>query len=103
MNSIYRPLLALALLTVPGLPSLAQPADDAAWRAFQHALGTPAPIGANADHALSAAMTRPFPALDVEAVNPRKYLLGNDLFEERALSVDSSIGCFICHAGPMSG
>jgi cytochrome c peroxidase len=100
---IARLLLALALLTVPGLPSLAQPADDAAWRAFQHALGAPAPIGANADHALAAAVTRPFPAVDVEAVSPRKYLLGSDLFGERALSVDGSIGCFICHAGPMSG
>lgn len=95
--------IALLSLTFLATHALAQPADDAAWRAFQHALGTPALIGANADHALSAAVTRPFPALDVEAVNPRKYLLGNDLFEERALSVDNSIGCFICHAGPMSG
>ena len=81
----------------------AQPADDAAWRAFQHALGSPAAIGANADHALAEAVTRPLPAVDVDSISPRKYLLGSDLFEERALSVDSSIGCFICHAGPLSG
>ncbi len=81
----------------------AQPADDAAWRAFQHALGSPAAIGANADHALAEAVTRPLPAVDVDSISPRKYLLGSDLFEERALSVDGSIGCFICHAGPLSG
>lgn len=94
------PLLLLGLLS---LPTLAQDPADPAWRRFQHDLGTPAPLGAHAEHALATTVTRPFPAVEVDAVIPRKYLLGADLFEERALSVDNSIGCFICHAGPLSG
>lgn len=79
-----------------------QPADSA-WRAFQHALGAPAPIGANASHILANSVVRPFPAIDLQNINPRKYLLGSDLYQDRALSADNSIGCFICHAGPLSG
>lgn len=81
----------------------AQQPDDPAWRAFQHALGAPAPIGVNAGHVLATSVARPFPAIDLHDINPRKYLLGSDLYQERALSADNSIGCFICHAGPLSG
>lgn len=84
-------------------PALAQEANDPAWRAFQHELGAPAPIGANAEHPLATGVARPFPAADLADVNPRKYLLGSDLYNERALSVDNTLGCFICHAGPLSG
>jgi len=101
-------LLQGALLSLVAVASLlitahAQDPADPAWREFQHALGAPAPIGANADHPLAASLVRPFPAIDLAEVNPRKYLLGSDLYHERALSADNSIGCFICHAGPMSG
>jgi cytochrome c peroxidase len=98
-----RPAIALLVLTIMSAPVLAQAPADPAWREFQHALGAPAPIGANADHPLAASVVRPFPAIDLAEVNPRKYLLGSDLYHERALSADNSIGCFICHAGPMSG
>ena len=98
-----RPTIALLILTILATPALAQDAADPAWREFQHALGAPAPIGANADHPLANALVRPFPEVDLADVNPRKYLLGSDLYHERALSADNSIGCFICHAGPMSG
>jgi cytochrome c peroxidase len=97
------PAIALLVLTILATPVLAQDPADPAWREFQHALGAPAPIGANADHPLAASVVRPFPAIDLADVNPRKYLLGSDLYHERALSADNSIGCFICHAGPMSG
>jgi cytochrome c peroxidase len=97
------PAIALLVLTILATPVLAQDPADPAWHEFQHALGAPAPIGANADHPLAASVVRPFPAIDLADVNPRKYLLGSDLYHERALSADNSIGCFICHAGPMSG
>mgnify|MGYP000488091723 CR=1 FL=1 len=109
MHSTFRHrilLLALSsfLLTAPLAPTLhAQEPNDPAWRAFQHALGAPAPIGVNASHSLANSVARPFPAIDLQNINPRKYLLGSDLYQERALSADNSIGCFICHAGPLSG
>ncbi len=99
-----RAIAGLLLLGVSSAATLhAQQPNDPAWRAFQHALGAPAPIGANADHPLANAVARPFPAIDLQNINPRKYLLGSDLYQERALSADNSIGCFICHAGPLSG
>lgn len=97
------PTIALLLLAILSTPVLAQDPADPAWREFQHALGAPAPIGANADHALADAIVRPFPEVDLADVNPRKYLLGSDLYHERALSADNTLGCFICHAGPLSG
>ncbi|MDO9319123.1 MAG: cytochrome c peroxidase [Gammaproteobacteria bacterium] len=100
------PVLALSSFLVAAtlLPTLqAQEANDPSWRQFQHALGMPAPIGVNASHPLANSVVRPFPAIDLQDINPRKYLLGNDLYQERALSADNSIGCFICHAGPLSG
>jgi len=107
-QSLPRRLLRLVPISVCWLPLLttpllAQDPADLAWRQFQHALGEPAPIGANASHPLAASVVRPFPAIRLEDVNPRKYLLGSDLYHERSLSVDNSIGCFICHAGPLSG
>jgi cytochrome c peroxidase len=107
-QSLPRRLLRLFRISVCWLPLLtttllAQDPADPAWRQFQHALGEPAPIGANASHPLAASVVRPFPAIRLEDVNPRKYLLGSDLYHERSLSVDNSIGCFICHAGPLSG
>ena len=95
----YLPLILLCLSPT----MLAQEASDPAWRTFQHELGVPAPIGESADHALATSITRPFPAVELAQVNPRKYLLGSDLYQERALSVDNTMACFICHAGPLSG
>lgn len=96
--------LSSLLVAVTLLPTLhAQQPNDPAWRQFQHTLGAPAPIGVNADHPLANSVVRPFPAIDLQDINPRKYLLGSDLYQERALSADNSIGCFICHAGPLSG
>lgn len=100
------PALALYsfLVAATMLPTLqAQESSDPAWRQFQHALSAPAPIGVNASHSLAASVVRPFLPVDLQDVNPRKYLLGSDLYNERALSADNSIGCFICHAGPLSG
>lgn len=94
----------LLLLCLASTATLhAQQPADSAWRAFQNALGEPAPIGANASHILATSVARPFPAIDLQNINPRKYLLGSDLYQDRALSADNSLGCFICHAGPLSG
>jgi cytochrome c peroxidase len=97
--------LALAVITgtLVSVSTFASDSADPVWRQFQHALGEPSPIGANANHLMAANVVRPFPAIRLEDVNPRKYLLGSDLYHERALSADNSIGCFICHAGPLSG
>ncbi len=103
-STTVRGLAALALASALSATTLhAQEPGDPAWRQFQHALGVPAPIGDNASHELANAVVRPFPAIDLQDINPRKYLLGSDLYQERALSADNSIGCFICHAGPLSG
>jgi len=77
--------------------------DDAAWHQFQHALGEPARIGANASHALADTVVRPIPPITLEEIHARKYLLGNDLFHERRLSSDNSTACVSCHGGPISG
>jgi cytochrome c peroxidase len=77
--------------------------DNAAWHQFQHALGEPAHIGANASHALADTAFRPIPPITLEEIHARKYLLGNDLFHERRLSSDNSTACVSCHGGPISG
>jgi cytochrome c peroxidase len=81
----------------------ASEADDPAWRRFQHELGEPAAIGAQSDHPMADAVTRPLPPIDLHLIDPQKFLLGNDLFHERQLSRDGSVACISCHAGPISG
>ena len=57
-------------------------ADDPAWRNFQHALGAPALIGANADHMLAAAAWRPIPEPISQDIDVERFRLGSDLFHE---------------------
>lgn len=78
-------------------------ATDIHWRNFQHALGLPAAIGANAGHPLAATAYRPIPALDESAVEIGKFRLGFQLFHDGRLSSSNSISCITCHAGPLSG
>jgi len=78
-------------------------ATDIHWRNFQHALGQPAAIGANAGHALAATAYRPIPALDARDVDVGKFRLGFQLFHDGRLSSGNSIACITCHAGPNSG
>lgn len=93
-------LLVLLFLT----PMLhATEADDPAWRSFQHALGQPAMIGANADHSLATAPYRPVPAPEPEDIGPLRYQLGFRLFHEGRHSSGNAIGCISCHTGGLSG
>ena len=76
---------------------------DPAFRAFLAALGEPALIGANADHALADSAYRPIPALRVEDLDANKMRLGFDLFHETRLSIDQTVGCNSCHSGMFGG
>lgn len=76
---------------------------DASWRDFQHALGQPALIAANAEHALANTAYRPLPTMDVAQIDADKFRLGFFLFHEGRLSSDDAIACVTCHAGPNSG
>jgi len=77
--------------------------SDPAFRAFLAALGEPALIGANADHALADTAYRPIPALRVEDLDANKMRLGFDLFHETRLSIDQTVGCNSCHSGMFGG
>ena len=79
-----------------------EPADPH-WRQFQHALGEPALIGANSGHAEANAAFRPIPAIALQDIDVHRFLLGSDLFHDRRLSSDETIGCITCHGGPLSG
>jgi cytochrome c peroxidase len=85
--------------------STAQSTDslDPAHIAFLQALGEPALIGANADHELASTAYRPVPAFRQEQLNADKLRLGFDLFHERRLSADNSVGCNSCHSGMFGG
>ncbi|MBC54589.1 MAG: hypothetical protein CMQ34_12225 [Gammaproteobacteria bacterium] len=93
-------LLAL-LLCGQGLHA-AEPVDEA-WLAFSNALGQPALIGANADHDLALTGYRPVAGFSASHVDADKLRLGFDLFHERRLSADNSIGCNSCHSGMFGG
>lgn len=97
----------LLFITVSGAMamSVAQTSEpvDSAHIAFLQALGEPALIGANADHELASTAYRPVPAFRQEQLDPDKLRLGFDLFHERRLSVDNSVGCNSCHSGMFGG
>jgi len=99
--------LLLAALVSAGCSGSAIAQDgapaDPAYRSFLAALGEPALIGANADHALADTAYRPIPALRVEDLDANKMRLGFDLFHERRFSVDESVGCNSCHSGMFGG
>lgn len=62
-----------ALLLMSGLQGgalSATAAEEAAWYAFQHALGEPSLIAASADHPLARTAYRPLPAFDPETIDP---------------------------------
>lgn len=106
-RSVVQSLGLLLALTSPVASALPQ-ADvdngaDSAWLSFQHVLGQPAAIGANADHALANELWRPIPEVDpdqLDAADLRKFHLGFRLFHEGRLSSADSIACISCHAGP---
>lgn len=81
----------------------ASQSDDPAWRNFQHALGKPALIGANADHPRANSAYRPIPAPAPQDIDADRFKLGFDLFHEGRLSSANSIACVTCHAGALSG
>ncbi len=96
--------IALVLgLSVWPLALLALEADDPAWRAFQHGLGEPHLIGANAGHGQAAAVTRPFPDASHWQIHAVKFRLGSRLFHESRLATGNGIACVTCHAGTLSG
>ena len=99
-------LLLMALVSAGCLGSaVAQEtaSDDPVYRAFLAALGEPALIGANADHALANSAYRPIPALRVDELDANKMRLGFDLFHENRFAIDQSVGCNSCHSGMFGG
>ena len=97
-------LLLLALMAVLASPPLqATEPDDPEWRNFQHALGEPALIGANAGHTLANTAYRPIPAFTEDDIDEDRFRLGFHLFHEGRLSSGNAIACITCHAGPASG
>lgn len=96
----------LWLMVVPVLAAsklFATEPDDPAWRNFQHGLGEPAWIGANADHPQADTAYRPLPASLPGAIDAGKFQLGSDLFHEGRLASANAIACVTCHAGALSG
>lgn len=100
-----RPSFASAILvaTVCGPALYAGEPLDQARLAFSNALGEPALIGANADHELALTRYRPVAAFNASDVVANKLRLGFDLFHERRLSADNTIGCNSCHSGMFGG
>ncbi|MDP2127101.1 MAG: cytochrome c peroxidase [Pseudohongiella sp.] len=96
---------AASLLAVSaiGQSSFGADATDQNWKHFRQALGQPALIGANADHELANTAYRPVPAFSQSDLDTNKLRLGFDLFHERRLSVDNSVGCNSCHSGMFGG
>ena len=99
-----RPLTTTLLALLLGGPALhaAEPIDET-WLAFSNALGQPALIGANADHDLALTSYRPVAGFSASDVDANKLRLGFDLFHERRLSADNSVGCNSCHSGMFGG
>lgn len=102
VNTILK-MAALLVMTAASHPGSAAEAADPSWKSFQHALGQPALIGANADHERAASAFRPIPAFSQSEIDANKLRLGFDLFHERRLSVDNSVGCNSCHSGMFGG
>jgi cytochrome c peroxidase len=94
---------SVLVVSVLGQGSFAADATDQNWKNFQQALGQPALIGANADHELANTAYRPIPAFSQSDIDANKLRLGFDLFHERRLSVDNSVGCNSCHSGMFGG
>ena len=97
-----------SILLLTGLLSfavvaMATEAENPAWRAFQHALGQPAWIGANADHPDADAAWRPLTVPQWHRFDEQRFRLGSDLFHDGRLSSGNSIACVTCHAGALSG
>lgn len=99
-GSIKSAILALSLC---GPALYAAESIDATWLAFSNALGEPALIGANADHDQALTSYRPMAGFNASDVDTSKLRLGFDLFHERQLSADNSIGCNSCHSGMFGG
>lgn len=101
MKPIY--FLLLTGLLSCAVVATATEADDPAWRAFQHALGQPAWIGANADHPDADGAWRPLVVPAWHRFDEQRFRLGSDLFHDGRLSSGNSIACVTCHAGALSG
>ena len=84
-------------------PGFATEPDDPAWRSFQHGLGAPAYIGANAEHPAADTVFRPLPQPSFWRINADKFTLGFRLFHESRLATGNGIACVTCHAGTLSG
>tara|TARA_R110002072_G_scaffold170552_2_gene324242 strand:- start:189054 stop:190772 length:1719 start_codon:yes stop_codon:yes gene_type:complete len=76
---------------------------DQAWLDFNNARGEAPLIGANADHPLALTAYRPVQAFAIGDIDANKMRLGFDLFHERRLSVDNTVGCNSCHSGMFGG
>lgn len=97
--------LVAALFALPlygSFLSAATPVDEA-WLAFSNALGQPALIGDNAGHELAMTSYRPMTGFEDSQIDADKLRLGFDLFHERRLSADNSVGCNSCHSGMFGG
>lgn len=100
---VFRLGFCALIAILPSAVLSATEADDPAWRNFQHGLGQPALIGANADHPLAASSYRPVPAPAPGLINREKFQLGSQLFHEGRLSSGNSVACITCHAGGLIG
>lgn len=90
-------------LTLGGALLHAAEAPDQAWLDFNNARGETPLIGASADHELALTAYRPVQAFAISDIDANKMRLGFDLFHERRLSADNSIGCNSCHSGMFGG
>lgn len=93
----------IAALWLLSLPLFTQAASDPAHQAFMQAKGLEPMIQTNHQHPLANHITRPIPARDNRNQDEALRTLGRDLFHERLLSRDNSIGCNACHAGVRGG
>lgn len=102
----YLPIVAIAGMLIEGSIVRAD-SSGPAWHRFQHALGQPAWIGANAGHEHATSAYRPIPdpglSSDQSPGSELKRDLGASLFHEGRLSSGNSIACVTCHAGALSG
>ncbi|MGM0632932.1 MAG: cytochrome-c peroxidase, partial [Pseudomonadota bacterium] len=94
--------LGMAAVTLSS-PLLAGASSDSAYLAFRQALGEPALIGAAADHPLADTPFRPIPAFELVDIDRDRLRLGFDLYHERRLSRDGTLGCNSCHSGMAGG
>lgn len=102
MLHCMKPVIVIAMLVLSAAV-LAQPSAESAWLAFQQARGEPSLINAGADHPLAETAFRPIPMFRADDIDQDRLRLGFDLFHERALSRDNTIGCNTCHSGMAGG